>query len=76
MPGLTATAAALGALIHLSYGLSRLLGAAVDGLPAAGLVTAAGVELLLGAACACVVVRLRRTRAAGAASDGGVGGVR
>ncbi|WP_033438040.1 DUF4345 domain-containing protein [Saccharothrix sp. NRRL B-16314] len=76
VPRLTPTAAALGALLHLSYGLSRLLGMAVDGMPSAGLVTAAAVELLLGLGCAGVLVRLRRTGAAGAVPGGSVGGVR
>ncbi|WP_447003490.1 DUF4345 domain-containing protein [Saccharothrix isguenensis] len=75
VPRLTATAAVLGALVHLSYGLSRLLGMAVDGMPAAGLVLATAVELLLGVACARVLHLLRRTKAAGTA-PGGVGGVR
>jgi hypothetical protein len=76
VPRLTTTAAALGALLYLSYGLSRLLGMAVDGMPATGLVAATAVELVLGLACAYTVVRLRRTRAARALPEGSVGVVR
>jgi len=38
----------LGSLFNLSYGLSRLLGFAIDGLPHDGFVVAGAVELVLG----------------------------
>ncbi|WP_157963630.1 DUF4345 domain-containing protein [Actinocorallia populi] len=54
---LTRTATAVGALAYLSYALSRLLSAALDGLPPGGLVVAGLVELVLGLACAAFLVR-------------------
>ncbi|MEU6155707.1 DUF4345 domain-containing protein [Actinosynnema sp. NPDC047251] len=50
-PRLTATAALVGTILHLSYGLSRVLGLALDGLPPASLLAAAVAEVLLGLAC-------------------------
>ncbi|MEO0321753.1 MAG: DUF4345 domain-containing protein [Myxococcota bacterium] len=53
-PALASTAAVYG-----SYGLSRLLGAAVDGLPGEGLVMAMAFELAVGALAAVTLLRLR-----------------
>lgn len=50
-------AAWVGAVCYLAYGLSRLLGMAIDGMPGSGLVMAAAVELALAVACAYVLVR-------------------
>lgn len=52
-----ATAAGVGAVGYLAYGLSRLLGIALDGMPASGLVVATAVELVLGSACAYLLLR-------------------
>jgi hypothetical protein len=72
VPRLAFTAALLGSVTYLSYGLSRVLSIAVDGTPGSGLVLAAAVETALGLACAFVLVRYRR-RDAGpdAFPDGG-----
>jgi hypothetical protein len=53
----TATAAA----IYLSYGLSRLLSIAIDGLPNGALVGAASFELVIGAVCLLALLRFRKT---------------
>ena len=62
----TDTALWLAALIYLSYGVSRFASMIVDGVPAAGLVQAAALELTVGLACAVVVV-IRRIPAGKAA---------
>ena len=54
-----ATSLAVGAVIYLSYGFSRLSSIAVDGLPHSALVSAAVLELALGAVCLLGWVRLR-----------------
>ena len=46
-------------VVYLSYGLSRLLSMAMDGLPDSGLVSAAGIELGIGAACLLALLRAR-----------------
>jgi hypothetical protein len=46
-------------VVYLSYGLSRLLSMAMDGLPHSGLVSAAGIELGIGAACLLALLRAR-----------------
>ncbi|MEV4477423.1 MULTISPECIES: DUF4345 domain-containing protein [Nonomuraea] len=53
-------AAAVGATGYLAYALSRLLGIALDGVPAGGLVLAAVVESVLGLACAYSLLRRSR----------------
>ncbi|MEV4712335.1 DUF4345 domain-containing protein [Micromonospora sp. NPDC049374] len=57
---LTFTAALVGAVVYLAYGLSRLLSMALDGPPATGLVAAMVVELILGAVCGRLVLRYDR----------------
>ncbi|WP_437537650.1 DUF4345 domain-containing protein [Sorangium sp. So ce726] len=54
------TASVLGAVMYLSYGLSRLLSMAVDGMPAQELVLATAVELILGLLCVAALVAHRR----------------
>lgn len=53
-------AAAVGAVGYLTYASARLLGIALDGIPAGGLVLAAVVELVLGLACAYSLLRRSR----------------
>ncbi|MER6826508.1 DUF4345 domain-containing protein [Streptosporangium sp. NPDC000563] len=53
------TATLAGAVMYLSYGLSRLLGITLDGIPASGLVLATALELVIGLACVFVLVRYR-----------------
>ena len=47
------------AVVYLSYGLARLLSMAMDGMPNSGLVSAAGIELGIGAACLLALLRAR-----------------
>ncbi len=51
------TALVLGAAVYLSYGLTRLVSVALDGMPGEGLLLAIGIELALGGAC--LAARLR-----------------
>lgn len=46
-------------VVYSSYGLSRLLSIAMDGLPDISLVSAAGIELGIGAACLFALLRTR-----------------
>jgi hypothetical protein len=55
-------AAGASAILYLSWGLSRVLSAALDGVPSASLVVVGGVELAIGAASAAVAVSLGRDR--------------
>lgn len=48
---LTFTSAVLSTLLYLSYGLSRILSMAIDGVPAEGLVQAAVLEIVIGIVC-------------------------
>lgn len=54
-----ATSLAIASVVYLSYGLSRLLSFAVDGVPHSALVSAAVLELALGAICLLDFVRVR-----------------
>ena len=54
---------ALAALVYGSYGLSRLVAIAFDGMPSAALAQATAVELLLGSICLAVLLGLNRSRA-------------
>lgn len=60
---LTTVAIAVSGLFYLSYGLSRLVGMAFDGLPAQGLVIAAATELAVGSVSLLIYVR-RSSRSA------------
>ena len=53
------TSLAVASVIYLSYGLSRLWSIAIDGIPHSALVSAAMLELALGAVCLLGFVRLR-----------------
>lgn len=50
----------IAAIVYLAYGLSRLLSIALDGMPASGLILAAGLEITLGALNAVLLLRLRQ----------------
>lgn len=65
---LTFTSTLLGTLLYLSYGLSRLLSIALDGLPHPILVQAAVAELVIGALCMFALVKYRVPRPLSAAS--------
>lgn len=58
---LTLPAAMIATAVYLAYGLSRLLSLALDGIPAPGLVVAAGLEIALGATTAVLFRRLWRS---------------
>jgi hypothetical protein len=45
---LTFTSAVISIVMYLSYGLSRMLSIAIDGMPAEGLVVATVLEILIG----------------------------
>jgi hypothetical protein len=51
----------IAAVVYVAYGLSRLLSMAIDGMPATGLVIAAGLEIMIGAVNVLLLTRLRRT---------------
>ena len=57
---LAPTALTVATVIYLSYGLSRLSSMAIDGAPHSGMVSAAGVEILIGAVCLLTLFRVRR----------------
>ena len=52
---------AIAAAVYLSYGLSRLVSMAIDGLPDGGLVAAAAFELAVGAINLLALQRYRRS---------------
>ena len=54
---LTAPALAVGTLVYLSFGLSRVTSIAIDGIPHSGLISAAGIELIIGALCLAGMLR-------------------
>ena len=53
------TATMIAATVYLAYGLSRLLSMALDGIPAPGLLIAAGLEITIGAISAVLLTRLQ-----------------
>jgi hypothetical protein len=56
---LTFTSIVVSTLLYLSYGLSRILSMAIDGMPAEGLVQAAALEIVIGLVCVFVFVKYR-----------------
>lgn len=56
---LTFTSVVVASLLYLSYGLSRILSIAIDGMPAEGLVQAAVLEIIIGLVCVFVLVKYR-----------------
>ncbi len=67
---LTFTAAVVASLVYLSYGLSRLLSMAMDGMPSEMLIGATALEILMGLACLGVLTSLRGGRFASDAYQG------
>jgi hypothetical protein len=59
---LTFTSVVVSTLIYLSYGLSRILSIAIDGMPAEGLVQAAVLEIVIGLVCVFVLVKYRENQ--------------
>jgi len=56
---LTFTAVIISTLLYLSYGLSRVMSIAVDGMPVEGLVQAAILEMAIGVACVFALIKYR-----------------
>ena len=50
----------IAAAAYLSYGLSRVLSMSIDGMPDAGLIGAAGIELVIGLAALFALLRYRQ----------------
>jgi hypothetical protein len=61
---MTFTSTVVAALFYLSYGISRILSFAMDGMPSEGLVQAAALEIFIGLVCVFVLSkdRVRQTR--------------
>lgn len=51
------TAIVVSTLLYLSYGLSRIISIAIDGMPEAGITQAALFEILTGLACVVVLLK-------------------
>ncbi len=58
---LTFTSVVVSTLVYLSYGLSRILSMAIDGMPAEGLVQVAVLEIVVGLVCVFALVKYRET---------------
>ena len=54
------TATVVSSLLFLSYGLSRVMSIAIDGMPVEGLVQAAVLEIVIGLACVFAFVKYRK----------------
>ena len=61
---LTTPSLAMVTVVYLSYGLSRILSMTIDGVPHSGLVSAAVLEVTIGAICFVDLMRHRKTAAA------------
>ena len=47
-------------VVYLSYGLSRVISIALDGVPHSGMVGAAAIEIVIGVICLSMLLRVRR----------------
>jgi len=56
---LTFTSTILASLLYISYGLSRMISFGIDGMPSAGLVDAAILEILIGGTCIYAFAKYR-----------------
>jgi len=56
---LSFTSAIVSTLLYLSYGLSRIMSIMIDGMPAEGLVGAAGLEIMIGIAGVFALIKYR-----------------
>ena len=59
---LTFTSVVVATLLYLSYGLSRILSMAIDGMPVEGLVQAAVLEIAIGLVCVLILVKYRENQ--------------
>ena len=53
------TAVVLATLLYLSYGLSRVISIAIDGMPVEGIVQVAVLEIIIGLACVFALIKYR-----------------
>jgi hypothetical protein len=51
---------ATAAAVYLSYGLGRVVSVALDGIPHSGMISAAAIEIGIGAVCFVALLRARR----------------
>ena len=51
------TSAVVATLLYLSYGLSRVMSLAIDGMPVEGIVQAAVLEIVIGLACIFALIQ-------------------
>ena len=51
------TATVVSTLLYLSYGLSRVMSIAIDGMPVEGLIQAAVIEIVMGLICIFALVK-------------------
>ena len=58
---LTFTSVVVSTLVYLSYGLSRILSMAIDGMPDEGLVQVAVLEIVVGLVCVFALIRYQET---------------
>jgi hypothetical protein len=61
--GLTVVSLATATAVYLSYGFGRVLSIAIDGLPHGGMVSAAVIEIVIGAICLVTLLRALRVNA-------------
>jgi hypothetical protein len=54
---------ATAAAVYLSYGLGRVVSIALDGIPHSGMISAAGIEIGIGAVCLVALLHARRAEA-------------
>ncbi len=58
--GLAVMSLATATAVNLSYGLRRVMSIAIDGFPHSGMISAAVVELVIGAVCLVTLLQVRR----------------
>jgi len=59
MAKLTFTSSVISILMYLSYGISRILSIAIDGMPTEGLVKATAVEIIIGLVSVFAILKYR-----------------
>ena len=59
--GLVSLSLTAAAVVYLSYGVSRAISFVVDGLPHEGMISAAGIELLIGTICLLLLLQSRNS---------------
>ncbi len=51
------------AIVYLSYGAARVLSIVIDGMPHSGMVSAAAIEIVIGATCLIMLLQAQRRAA-------------